>query len=327
MKAEETAPRLTLLQESPEAMVILTNDGKISFVNQAAELLIGKTASELLGKPFHSTGADMQREELRLHRPDGEERIVELCNIATQEGEQTAHIASLTDITMRKRLHAAMEEMERSQSLLFSNAAHDLLTPLTHIMGFAELLAAEPFGELGTPDYKDYAKNIVSSTELMLALIRDMLLSHEDLVSFSGEENIDNCIKRALEACEKVFRSKNTNIDYKENTSLPTVLIPQEALRRAMVAILIEASHMVANKGRIKITTEYYDGLVIKISPQTEQPQTKDNYVLDAPLMRSNSLGVNLARRLMESMGGGILIEVKGNLCFMLRLPEEVLCD
>src|SRR5580693_3611170 len=63
-------------------------------------------------------------------------------------------------------LESALEEAagaSQAKSQFLAAMSHELRTPLNAIIGFAEMLAQEMFGPLGSQRYRDYAGTIQSS--------------------------------------------------------------------------------------------------------------------------------------------------------------------
>ena len=86
------------------------------------------------------------------------------------------------DITRSRRVEAALQSA-REQAVIASRAkteflahmSHELRTPLNTIIGFTEIMRAELFGALGSAKYKEYVRNIQTSGENLLAVIRNVL--------------------------------------------------------------------------------------------------------------------------------------------------------
>ena len=72
----------------------------------------------------------------------------------------------------RPSRQAALEDQKRSFLRLVS---HELRTPLNSILGFSEILAAELYGPLGAPQYKEYAEIIQGSGHKLLKLVNQVL--------------------------------------------------------------------------------------------------------------------------------------------------------
>jgi len=67
------------------------------------------------------------------------------------------------------------EDASRAKSLFLANMSHELRTPLNAIIGFSEIISSELLGDLGNDKYKEYATDILSSGQLLLDLINDIL--------------------------------------------------------------------------------------------------------------------------------------------------------
>jgi len=93
-------------------------------------------------------------------------------------------------------------EIGKYQDEFLSNISHELKTPLTHIMGFSELLSSEAGGELTDANIK-YATKIHDSGKSLLFLINEMLkYSLEepnknvlDFKEFNVTEILDNVVE------------------------------------------------------------------------------------------------------------------------------------
>jgi two-component system cell cycle sensor histidine kinase PleC len=67
------------------------------------------------------------------------------------------------------------EGANTAKSEFLANMSHELRTPLNAINGFSEIMVHEMFGPLGDRRYKEYAQDILSSGQHLLALINDIL--------------------------------------------------------------------------------------------------------------------------------------------------------
>ncbi len=184
---------LVLVQEAPDAMVVLDRHGAVAFINPAAEELLGRPAETLMGKRFD---LDIGKGgEITIVQPGGETRVVEVDVVETERGGVPARVASFTDITVRRKLETALKTAQggrdaaiRRSSRFFSRISHDLRTPLTHIVGFADLLQHD---KLNDPvRAKEYAASISDAGRAMLDMVED-LLSVVDVHGASAPEPCD----------------------------------------------------------------------------------------------------------------------------------------
>ncbi len=67
------------------------------------------------------------------------------------------------------------EGANKAKSEFLANMSHELRTPLNAINGFSEIMVGEMFGALGDKRYQEYAQDILSSGQHLLALINDIL--------------------------------------------------------------------------------------------------------------------------------------------------------
>ncbi len=67
------------------------------------------------------------------------------------------------------------EGANKAKSEFLANMSHELRTPLNAINGFSEIMVGEMFGTMGDKRYKEYAQDILSSGQHLLALINDIL--------------------------------------------------------------------------------------------------------------------------------------------------------
>jgi two-component system cell cycle sensor histidine kinase PleC len=67
------------------------------------------------------------------------------------------------------------EGANKAKSEFLANMSHELRTPLNAINGFSEIMVGEMFGAMGDKRYKEYAQDILSSGQHLLALINDIL--------------------------------------------------------------------------------------------------------------------------------------------------------
>src|SRR5581483_262612 len=110
LQASETRFR-NVINRISDSIVIVNGEGLVLFVNPAAEALFGRSSQELIGSFFGFPTAAGEITEIDIVRPDGTS-IAEMRVVATEWENEPACLASLRDITDRKRA-----EEERAKSL------------------------------------------------------------------------------------------------------------------------------------------------------------------------------------------------------------------
>ncbi|MCE2927798.1 MAG: PAS domain S-box protein [Rickettsiales bacterium] len=104
-------------------------------------------------------------------------------------------------IQIQNSLQKAKLEAElalRARSEFLANMSHDLRTPLNAVIGFAQMMEAQVLGNLGNPQYLEYAKHIRESGHDLLTRI-DAILRHSDM-ELAGNEDEEESAEPLLQA-------------------------------------------------------------------------------------------------------------------------------
>ena len=151
-----------------DAIIMMDNDGKISYWNEAAERIFGFSKNEIMGKDLHTTlvpqkylaafrnaftdfkksgkGAAIGNTlELTALRKGGIEFPIELSLSAFKFKDQWQALGIIRDISDRKLAEQERVQKEKLKGVLemAGAASHELNQPLQVISGYAELLLRE----------------------------------------------------------------------------------------------------------------------------------------------------------------------------------------
>ncbi|NUB03852.1 PAS domain S-box protein, partial [Azospirillum melinis] len=177
-------------------------DGVRRFCSEATRDSLGCPPADLVGRPLVERVHPDDRDDLsaglsrltpdrptlkttyRLRHADGRWVWIEAAvRLVTDDwGAPQEYVSVERDVTARKIMEAelqdarhAAEAASRSKSEFLASLSHELRTPMNAVIGFADLIARESEGPVGTAHYRDFAVNIRDSGQHLLELINEIL--------------------------------------------------------------------------------------------------------------------------------------------------------
>lgn len=170
----------------------------------------------------------------------------------------------------RKELEAqALRQEVRGKAAFIGNISHELRTPLNAILGFSDLFVRETFGPLGSAKYREYAKGIHSSGDVLLQRINDIIElasieSHEKPLVVAPVSPLV-LVQDAVKALEGAAVGKNISLQIFSGGQLPLSVTSSAAVREILVRVLDNAIKFSEPGGAIEIFLERHIGNVIQI--------------------------------------------------------------
>ncbi|KJC49429.1 histidine kinase [Bradyrhizobium sp. LTSP885] len=185
-----------------------SRNGAVCFISPAAEIMLGASASRLLGhglfdrvhvadRPAYLTalsdaarGGESRSVEFRLRRDTarGQTAAAEFiwaemrCRPLDQTQGEAEVVAVIRDVTDRKVQEQALElartaaeQADASKTRFLATMSHELRTPLNAIIGFSEMITQEDVLGLDAARRKEYAQLINDSGQHLLSVVNGIL--------------------------------------------------------------------------------------------------------------------------------------------------------
>jgi protein-histidine pros-kinase len=349
-----------LLESAPDAVLILSRQGKIVLVNSQAEKLFGYGRAEMLDKKFdvllprryhdpHSPGPDDHVEPLRrvplgsnlelyARRKDGSEFPVEVSSSPLETEGEVLISSAIRDITERKDFERQLQQANRLKSEFLANMSHELRTPLNGIIGFAEVLIDHKPGPLNDKQ-TEYLHDILSSGRHLLELINEVLdLSRVEAGRMTFDRKTFPVATAIAEVCAVVAplaRKKDIDLSSQVAPGLDLVTLDPQRFKQVLYNLLSNALKFTQEGGAVGIAAA-------PLEESRFELRVKDNGIgireADIPRLfrefeqlesgtgrrfQGTGLGLALTRKIVELQGGTISVESefgKGS-TFIVVLP------
>jgi PAS domain S-box-containing protein len=367
---EESEERLhRAVRDAPFSVIMHAEDGEMLLVNKRWTELTGYTLDDIPTIDAWTTKAFApKREELRefikslygltepLHQGEfeittasGEKRIWDFRTspLGRLSDGRRFVISMATDVTERNRaareLLAAKEEADaasHAKSEFLSRMSHELRTPMNAILGFAQLLEADPDEPL-TDAQAPSVKQILKSGEHLLELINEVL----DLVTVeTGKvaltiESLDvpDIVQSCLEITQTLADKRAIDlVDRSSSRAPPRVLADPTRFRQVLLNLLSNAVKYNREGGSVTIDCGETEEGMMRVSvtdtgagiPDDKRddlfrPFTRFN--LDRQEIEGTGIGLTISKQLVELMDGRIGYESRPGQgsTFWLELPTD----
>ncbi|HVB74981.1 MAG TPA: ATP-binding protein [Ktedonobacteraceae bacterium] len=279
--------RITLDQLPEGVLIVAASDRTIKYANQVTAHLMGRSLDNLLGSPFntntdnqplphtrgqkqHATswvhlielalqGEIMSSEESIIEQPDGS-NVTCLSSCAPLRAEHGAIDGAMIvfqDITRLK-------STEQQKAEFLSIASHELRTPITAMLGFAEILQMRVKQGASLDDVSQRAlRHITEQSEQLTRLIEEMLdvtrIENAGLHLNSAYHNLVETLSNVIES-QSITSKKHSIIFLKKDLQQPDILIAyydEKRLIQIMSNLLSNSIKYSPQKSKIEVGLQH----------------------------------------------------------------------
>jgi PAS domain S-box-containing protein len=341
------------IEAAPTGMLLMNLTGAIELVNAQIEALFGYPRAELLGKQIEM----LVPERFRTHHPgfrgeffsapraramgagrdlyglrkDGTEVPIEIGLNPLHTPEGTFVLSSIVDLSQR-------HEIDRIRTDFVSTVSHELRTPLTSISGSLGLLQSGALGAL--PDKAAAMVQIAyKNSGRLVRLINDILdvgkLEADQLVLQMVSVPLADLLQQSVEANASYAEKYGVHFLLDADSAGDRVMVDPDRLMQVVTNLLSNAAKF-SEPGSDVLIRLRPGPTAIRIEVEDSGPGIPDAFKsrifekfaqADASTTRrfeGSGLGLNIARKLTEAMGGtiGYSTVVGQGTIFFLDLPR-----
>lgn len=319
---------------------------------RVADYLYLKSPDDIIGKTDHDFGWSKKRINFLkksdhdvLH--DGKEILIEdqipfdgtIRTMLTSksplyghDGEITGILGVTMDITDRKKLEEAFRKAKEAaeaanlaKTEFIANMSHDIRTPLTGVIGMAEILEMA----LDNPEHKEEAHIIHDSGEELLTMLNDIL---DDVRAENVNEetlrmeafDLYQCVDDLVKLETPTTKAKQLTLKVEINASVPRHIISDRKKIQRILLNLLGNAIKFTRTGGITLHVRCLDSqeenlrLQFRVSdtgigiPKDMQAKVFDRFFRVTPsykgIYRGHGLGLHIAQLYVNILGGDITL-------------------
>jgi signal transduction histidine kinase len=339
------------LDHLAEGVAVFGSDGRLRLHNPAFAAIWGLPAGLLADEPHVATivaacrrpdddeavwtrftmavaGLDENRSRgtARIERGDG--RVIDYATVPLPDGQTMVTFVDATDsVKVERALVERAEALEAADSLknaFIQHVSYELRSPLTNIIGFAQLLSDSRVGPL-TNKQRDYTGYILSSSSALLAIVNDIL----DLATVDAgimeldltETDIAETIVAAIEGVQDRVREADIRIETHIPDGIGRFVADAKRIRQILYNLLSNAVAFSHEGGRVIVAVSRdRDSVEFRVSDEgagmpPEYVDTAFDRFASQPRGRSRGgvgLGLSIVKSFVSLHGGTVEI-VSGN--------------
>jgi signal transduction histidine kinase/ActR/RegA family two-component response regulator len=252
-----------IVDKSADGVVVVNPVGTICFANAAAQSMLGRSLDELWGQPFGVPVKPGETVEMNLPSPDPGPHVAEIRVVATRWQGEPALLATLRDVTQRKR---ALHRRDEFLAIL----SHELRNPLAAISNAASVLGQRDLDESTFASARTVIERQCSQMARLLADLLDVSRTTRGKIELHKE--CINLVDVIIEAGDAVRRDVDEAAQTLSIVSTEdTILVDGDAMRlqQVLVNLLSNASKFSSSGTTIKLTASVEDEqAVIRVRDQ-----------------------------------------------------------
>ena len=342
-----------VVESSPNGLLMVDEQGTIRMVNRQIDQLFGYERTELIGQPVEILVPQHMRanhagdraefiahSELRAMgkgrdlygvRKDGQEFPLEigLSPIRTPNGMRV--LASVLDISERKRIQEQLQKAERLAELgtLASGMAHEIGTPMNVILGRAEYL----FQRTADEGIKKGLATIITQVERITKVMNQLLAFARRRTAERRAVDLGEIVEDSLEMFQERIAHSRITVEKAIEANMPSVHADRDQLIQVLINLVVNSLHAMPEGGRLRVSLAREGSHVcLGVSdtghgmPEEIRSKVFEPFFTTKDFGKGTGLGLTVANGIVEEHGGTMAVEsiVDKGTTFWVRLPLDI---
>ena len=331
----------TILLHMTDGIIAANTEGKIIHINPAAkDLLNVKEGTKLFDDVFKPLNIDINLEKvIYLENWTSSEKKVNIedktinlffAPYKNENDRPDGVIVVIQDITEHEKLNSMRKQF-------VADVSHELKTPITSILGYAETIIEN---ELDEETNKKFLSRISKEAERMANLVSDLLtLSRYDTAKIKADKtefDLGELVKDTFEGLVFELEKKSQEGECFVTANVPYVYADRSGIQRVVLNILTNAIKYTPEGGSIKVYVGFvYNDAYIKIIdtgigiPESDLARIFERfYRVDKARTREmggTGLGLSIAKEILDQNNSRIDIksEVGKGTEVVIRIPTK----
>jgi PAS domain S-box-containing protein len=341
-----------IVEAAPNGILLVDESGTIVMVNTSALHQFGYEREEVLGKSVEMLISGPSRSDHRQHRAgfiktpqtrsmgggrelsglrkDGSEFAVEIGLTPIQTTKEMVVVASIVDISERKRLELQLRRAERLAELgtLASGMAHEIGTPMNVILGRAEYLLQRTADE----GMKKGLATIVTQVERITKVMNQLLAFARRRLPERRAVDLGEIVDDSLEMFQERIAQNRITVEKVIEPNMPSVHADRDQLIQVLINLVMNSIHAMPEGGRLRLSLARENSHArLGLSdtghgmPEEIRSQVFDPFFTTKDFGKGTGLGLTVVKGIIEEHGGTIAVEsvVDKGTTFWIRLPLD----
>jgi len=338
---EVNARHATILENIGDCVVVVNNNGQVTYINEQVEAVTGYKNTDIVGKYFLQVLhlVDEKGVEIPFEKNPMRNALFQNTKVASNDcfykrSNGTTFAASIiaTPIhlgnvviggvnTFRDVTHE--RDIDRMKTEFISLASHQLRTPLSAMKWFSEILLDGDAGPLST-EQKEIVTNINQSNERMIELVNTLLnisrIESGRIIIEPKPTNLKQLVDEVVLELRPKLDAKKHNLVISIHDVLPDIMLDAKLVRHVYMNLLTNAIKYTPEGGQIMVLiSKSGNEIISQVSddgygiPKDQQEKVFSKFFRAKNIISvetdGTGLGLYLTKAIVESSGGKIWFE------------------